>query len=283
MNNRQLEAARHAKELAAAKSMLINRVNQRIQIAKGTGFKTELAPQLIRLLGLKAYRTRELNRINDLIADSDKLSEFISVIDPLTDDVIYGGQAQQRYKAYRESGIYHKSEFEYIPAQSDIMIQNFIEEAEKAFVDDTVYQEFIAVINSLLNGDTTIVPEEMWQMLHPRSYNTAKGRPRSDASIKHSQQYFLSDVNMYNITDIESAVTRLIEMEGTEELIKRLADAGENIINLLIVAGVGYREQAAGAAQEVLKVLFPKSIRDRALPMDYLGDRVDDFNGEMLE
>ena len=283
MNNRQLEAARHAKELATAKSLLINRVNQQIQIAKGTGFKTELAPQLIRLLGLKAYRTRDLNRINDLIADSDKLSEYISVIDPLTGEVIYGGQAQARYKSYRESGIYRKSEFEYIPAQSDIMIQNFIDEAEKAFVDDTVYQEFIAVLNAFLNGDTSIVSDEMWRILHPGIYNTRKGTSRSDKSIKHSQQYFLSDVNMYNITDIESAVTRLIELEGTEELIKRLADAGEEIINELIIAGVGYREQAARAAQEVLKVLLPKSVRDRALAMDYIADNVDDFNGEMIE
>lgn len=283
MNNRQLEAARHAKELATAKSLLINRVNQLIQIAKGTGFKTELAPQLVRLLGLKAYRTRDLNRINDLITDSDKLSEYISVIDPLTDEVIYGGQAQARYKSYRESGIYRKSEFEYIPAQSDIMIQNFIDEAEKAFVDDTVYQEFIAVLNAFLNGDTSIVSDEMWRILHPGIYNTRKGTSRSDKSIKHSQQYFLSDVNMYNITDIESAVTRLIELEGTEELIKRLADAGEEIINELIIAGVGYREQAARAAQEVLKVLLPKSVRDRALAMDYIADNVDDFNGEMIE
>ena len=283
MNNRQLEAARHAKELATAKSLLINRVNQQIQIAKGTGFKTELAPQLVRLLGLKAYRTRDINRINDLIADSDKLSEYISVIDPLTDEVIYGGQAQARYKSYRESGIYRKSEFEYIPAQSDIMIQNFIDEAEKAFVDDTVYQEFIAVLNAFLNGDTSIVSDEMWRILHPGIYNTRKGTSRSDKSIKHSQQYFLSDVNMYNITDIESAVTRLIELEGTEELIKRLADAGEEIINELIIAGVGYREQAARAAQEVLKVLLPKSVRDRALAMDYIADNVDDFNGEMIE
>ena len=283
MNNRQLEAARHAKELATAKSLLIRRVNQQIQIAKGTGFKTELAPQLVRLLGLKAYRTRDINIINDLIADSDKLSEYISVIDPLTDEVIHGGQAQARYKSYRESGIYRKSEFEYIPAQSDIMIQNFIDEVEKAFVDDTVYQEFIAVLNALLNGDTSIVSDEMWRILHPGIYNTRKGTSRSDKSIKHSQQYFLSDVNMYNITDIESAVTRLIELEGTEELIKRLADAGEEIINELIIAGVGYREQAARAAQEVLKVLLPKSVRDRALAMDYIADNVDDFNGEMIE
>ena len=283
MNNKQAQAVVHKRELATAKSFLINKVNQRIQDAKGRGFKTELAPQLMRLLGLKSYRAREVNRINELISDSDKLFEYISVIDPSTGEVVSGGEAQERYKAYRESGIYHKSEFEYIPAQSDIMVQNFIEEAEKAFVDDTVYQEFIAILNALLNGDTTIVPDEMWQMLHPRIYSTAKGSSRSDKSIKHSQQYFLSDVNMYNITDIESAVTRLIELEGTEELIKRLADAGENIINLLIVAGVGYREQAAGAAQEVLKVLLPKSIRDRALSMDYLADRVDDFNGEMIE
>lgn len=283
MNNRQLEAARHAKELAIAKSMLIKRVNQQIQTAKGTGFKTELAPQLIRLLGLKAYRARELNRINDLIADSDKLSEYISVIDPLTDEVIYGGQAQARYKSYRESGIYHKSEFEYIPAQSDIMIQNFIDEAEKAFVDDKVYQEFIAVLNALLNGETSIVPDEIWQMTHPGIYTTKNGKSRSDKSIKHSQQYFMSDVNQYNITDIESAVTRLIELEGTEELIKRLADSGEDIINKLLIAAIGYIEQAARATQDVLKVLLPKSIRDRAFAMDYLADRVDDFNGEMRE
>ena len=283
MNNRQVQADVHARELAAAKSLLINKVNQQIQIAKGTGFKTELAPQLFRLLGIKAYRTRELNRINELINDSEKLSEYISVIDPSTDEVVSGGQAQERYKAYRQSGIYHKSEFEYIPAQSDIMIQNFIEEAEKAFVDDAVYQEFIAVLTKLLNGDTTIVPDEIWRMTHPGIYTTRKGNTRSDKSIKHSQKYFMSDVNQYSITDIESAVTRLIEMEGTEELIKRLADAGEEIINKLLIAAIGYLEQAAQATQEVLKVLLPKSIRDRALSMDYLADRVDDFNGEMLE
>lgn len=283
MNNRQARADAHARELATAKSLLINRVNQQIQIAKGTGFKTELAPQLIRLLGIKAYRTRELNRINELIGDSEKLSEYLSVIDPLTDEVISGGQAQERYKAYRHSGIYHKSEFEYIPEQSDIMIQNFIDEAEKAFVDDTVYQEFIAVLNALLNGDTTIVPDELWQMTHPGIYTTRKGNTRSDKSIKHSQQYFMSDVNQYSITDIESAVTRLIEMEGTEELIKRLADAGEEIINQLLIAAIGYLEQAARATQEVLKVLLPKSIRDRAMSMDFLADSVDDFNGEMRE
>lgn len=283
MNNRQVKAAVHARELATAKSLLINKVNQQIQTAKGTGFKTELAPQLVRLLGIKAYRTRDLNRINELIGDSEKLYEYISVIDPSTDEVISGGQAQERYKAYRQSGIYHKSEFEYIPAQSDIMIRNFIEEAEKAFVDDTVYQEFIAVLNALLNGDTTIVPDEIWQMTHPGIYTTRKGNSRSEKSIKHSQQYFLSDVNKYNITDIKSAVSRLIELEGTEELIKRLADAGEDIINQLLIAAVGYFEQAARATQEVLKVLLPKSIRDRALSMGYLADRVDDFNGEMSE
>ena len=64
MNNRQLEAAMHARELRSAKRELMYKANQQIQSARAQGYETELAPQLVRLLGVKSYRKRDLQAMN---------------------------------------------------------------------------------------------------------------------------------------------------------------------------------------------------------------------------
>lgn len=284
MNRRQAEAARNARELSLAKRQLINKVNQQVQQSKASGYKAELSPQLLRLIGIKQYRKRELQSINRLVSDDAKLSEYISVIDPATNELVSGGQAEERYRRYQSSGIYHAVERDELPKEADIIISNFISEAEKAFVDDTVYREFMSTLNSLLNGDFTVVPESVWREEHAGIFETrVRHGERKASSVDHSREHFVRDVNQYNLTDIESAVARLIDEEGTEEVIRRMAEAGENLIDSLWRAGIGYPSKAAKATQQILLVLLPKSVHDRAMRMDYFNDSVDDFNGEMLE
>lgn len=293
MNSRQLAAKIHARELASAKRELMYKANQQIQAARSKGYDTEIAPQLVRLLGVKSYRKRDIQMMNKLIKNSDKLSEYIAAVDPVTKDVVSGGQAFNRWIDYINSGIYKEKETDervygitdvsQIPTESEITLRNFVEETEKAFLDDTVYQQFMSTLDKLMKGDTTVADDSMWQMLHPGIFITNDGKSRSASSIQHSKEHFMRDIDKYNVHDIQSAVNRLIAAEGVDSVVRRLNDAGENIIDALIVAGIGYQEQAGSAVQAVLTVLLPDETRQRAMAMGDLPDMVDDFNNEELE
>lgn len=293
MNNRQLEAAMHARELRSAKRELMYKANQQIQAARAQGYETELAPQLVRLLGVKSYRKRDLQAMNRAIRSPEKLSEYIAVVDPNTKEVVQGGQAFERWINYINSGVYREQETDdriygisdvsQIPTEAEITINNFVSESDKAFLDDQVYNRFIDTLDKLSNGDTSVADDAMWSILHPGIFETKKGKSRSQSSIEHSKKHFINDVNRINIWDIKSAVAKLTEAEGIESVVKRLQDAGEDIINDLIIAGIGYEEQAGAAVQAILKVLLPSSVRDRALSMGDIPEMVDDFNGEMRE
>ena len=265
MNNRQLEAARHARELRSAKRELMYKANQQIKAARAQGYETELAPQLVRLLGVKSYRKRDLQAMNIAIRSHEKLSEYIAVIDPNTREVVQGGQAFERWINYINSGIYREQETDdriygisdvsQIPTEAEITINNFVSESDKAFLDDQVYNRFIDTLDKLSNGDTSVADDATWSILHPGNFVTKKGKSRSQSSIQHSKKHFINDVNRINIWDIKSAVAKLTEAEGIESVVKRLQDAGEDIINDLIIAGIGYEEQAGAAVQAILKVL----------------------------
>ena len=293
MNNRQLEAARHERELRSAKRELMYKANQQIQAARAQGYETELAPQLVRLLGVKSYRKRDLQAMNRAVRSQEILSEYIAVVDPNTKEVVQGGQAFERWINYINSGIYRQSETDdrlygisdvsQIPTEAEITLNNFISESEKAFLDDQVYNRFMDTLDKLSNGDTSVADDGLWSMLHPGIYTTKKGSERSQSSIQHSKKHFIDDVNRINLWDIKSAVSRLVESEGLESVIRRLHDAGDAIIEDLIIAGIGYQEQAGAAVQAILGVLLPSSVRDRALAMGDISEMVDDFNGEMRE
>ncbi len=293
MNNRQLEVARHARELRSAKRELMYKANQQIQAARAQGYETELAPQLVRLLGVKSYRKRDLQAMNRAASSSEKLSEYIAVVDPNTKEVVQGGQAFRRWVEYINSGIYRQAENDdrlygisdvsQIPTEAEITLNNFVAESEKAFLDDQVYNRFMDTLDKLSNGDTSVADDDLWSMLHPGIYTSKKGTERSQSSIQHSKKHFIDDVNRINLWDIKSAVSRLVESEGLESVIRRLRDAGDAIIENLIIAGIGYQEQAGAAVQAILGVLLPSSVRDRALAMGDIPEMVDDFNGEMLE
>lgn len=285
------KAIENLRNLEQAQHKLIAEINKLIQQAKKEGHITKVSPQALRLAGLREYRTRDFAKINSLLDSPELLQNNVAVINSDTGEIIRGGEALERYARYHSSGIYRASTplvstalfEEEIPSEAEITLNNFVSESEKAFLDEQVYNRFIDTLDKLSDGDTSVADDAMWSILHPGIFVTKKGKSRSQYSIQHSKKHFINDVNRINIWDIKSAVVKLTEAEGIESVVKRLQDAGEDIINDLIIAGIGYEEQAGAAVQAILTVLLPSSVRDRALAMGDIPEMVDDFNGEMRE
>lgn len=285
------KAIENLRKLEQSQHKLIAEINKLIQQAKKEGYTTKVSPQALRLAGLREYRSRDFAKINSLLDSPELLQNNVAVIDSNTGEIIRGGEALERYARYENSGIYHAkmslvstSMFgEEIPSEAERTLTNFVEETEKAFLDDTVYQQFMSTLDKLMNGDTSVADDSMWQMLHPGIFITNGGKSRSASSIQHSKEHFMRDIDKYNVHDIQSAVNRLVVADGVDSVVRRLQDAGENIIDALIVAGIGYQEQAGAAVQAVLTVLLPDETRQRAMAMGDLPDMVDDFNNEELE
>lgn len=278
MNNRQLEAARHKRELNSAKRELTAKVNQQVQSAKGRGYEPQIAPQLLRLLGIKAYRKREVQSMNRLINDFDKLSEYIAVIEPSTGELISGGQALERYSRYEQSAIYHRVKSEEIPSEAERTLTNFAESVEEAFPDDRVYQQFINYLDRAIDQDTTIADDSFWKLQHDTIDTYESGHAKTAKGVQSSKQFWMFK-NHENIQEISNALARLINLEGERAVVERLRDAGEEVVDDLVTAAIGYNESSARAVQSILNVLLPSSVRSRAMSMGDIPE-VDDFNNE---
>lgn len=278
MNKRQIQAEKHRAELLNAKNELTNKVNQQIQSARSQGYTIQVAPQLLRLLGIKSYRKREVQNMNRLIDNSDKLSEYISVINPATGELVSGGEAAERYSRYQQSTIYHVVEPTDIPREQDIVFDNFSQMAEQSFTDDSVYKNFITLLDSVYyNSQTNAIDDATWSILHPSIDKTKKGKSKSQGAIVSSKRYWMQQ-NREHIADIHNAVMRLAELEGENEVAKRLSESGELIIDEMIVAAIGYNESSSRAVQTILNVLLPSGVRKHAMSMgEFIVDEADDF------
>lgn len=276
MNNRQLEAARHARELASAKRDLMRHVNQQIQEAKGRGYETRVAPQLVRLMGVKGYRKRDIQAINRMIQDPDKLSEYVAVFEPTTGELISGGEALERYSRYEQSAIYHAAPVEEIPSEVERTLTNFVETAQEAFPDDSVYQQFVSYLDRAIDQDTTIADDSFWKLSHDTIDTYQSGHSKTANGIQSSKSYWMFK-NRDKIQEINSALVRLINLEGEQSVVERLRDAGEEIIEDVVVAAIGYNENSSRAVQSILNVLLPSSVKNRAMAMGDVADIADDF------
>lgn len=272
MNNRQLEAARHARELASAKRDLIRAVNKQIKEAKGIGYETRLAPQLLRLMGIKGYRRRDVQAINRMVRDPDKLSEYVAVFEPATGELISGGEALERYSRYVESAIYKGAPVEEIPSEAERTINNFVETIDDVIHDDGTYKAFEEIIRKAIEQDTSIADFERWCMEHP-----SMADPReSQKDILHSMVYWLY-INRDNSMEMQNATNALKNAEGEAEVARRIIASGENVLDAAITAAIGYQENSGRAIQYVLNALLPKATRDRAMSMQAVVDSSDDF------
>lgn len=276
MNNRQLEAARHVRELATAKRELMHAVNKQIQEAKGRGYETRVAPQLVRLMGIKGYRRRDIQAINRIVRDPDKLSEYVAVFEPATGELISGGEALERYSRYEQSAIYKPAPVEEIPSEAERTLTNFAETAQEAFPDDSVYQRFVNYLDRAIDQDTTIADDSFWKLSHDTIDTYQSGHSKTDRGVQSSKSYWMFK-NRDKIQEINSALVRLINLEGERSVVERLRDAGEEIIEDVIVAAIGYNESSSRAVQSILNVLLPSSIKNRAMAMGDVADIADDF------
>lgn len=272
MNNRQLEAERHKQELSSAKRELIDKVNQQVQSAKGRGYQTQIAPQLLRLVGVKSYRKREVQSMNRLINDGDKLSEYIAVIEPTTGEIISGGEALERYSRYQQSSIYHHVEYEDIPSESERTVNNFVGIIDDIIHDDGTYKAFEEIVMKAIEQDTSIADFERWCIEHPSMADPRK----SQKEIMRSMVYWLY-MNRDNSMEMQNATIALQNAEGEVEVARRIIAAGQGVLDSAITAAIGYQENSGRAIQSVLNVLLPKATRDRAMSMQEVVDTADDF------
>ena len=208
----------------------------------------------------------------------DKLSEYIAVIEPSTGVLISGGQALERYSRYEQSAIYHRVEPEEIPSEAERTLVNFAESVEDAFPDDRVYQQFISYLDRAIDQDTTIADDSFWKLQHGTIDTYESGHSKTAKGVQSSKQFWVFK-NHENIQEISNALARLINLEGERAVVERLRDAGEDVVDDLVTAAIGYNESSARAVQSILNVLLPSSVRSRAMLMGDIPE-VDDFNNE---
>ena len=264
-------------KLKAAQRKLAAEISRLMKENTNEDYRTEVTPQVLRLIGQHEYHSRDLVKINSLLGSPSLLKDHVAVIDRSTGEMVRGGKAAARHVKRIKSSGYHA------PIESEVVLSNFTTEVEDSFPDDTVYQQFMDVLTQLMNGDTSVGDGGLWESLHPGIFTTSSGKARSSKDVQRSKDYFVQDVNRSNITDIRMAVDRLIAVEGIESVVRRLQVAGEDIVNALIIAGIGYQEQSGRAVQAVLKVLLPNATKERAMAMGDVSELISDFNGEMQE
>lgn len=274
------KALENFRKFEQAQRKLIAEMNKLIQEAKKEGYSTKVAPQALRLAGLREYRARDLAKINTFLNTPELLRSNVAIIDTDTGEIVRGGEALERYARYQQSGIYHAKVpvvstalfGEEIPSEAERTVNNFAGLIDDVIHDDGTYKAFEEIIMKAIEQDTSIADFERWCIEHPSMADPRK----SQKDILRSMVYWLY-TNRYNSMEMQNATTALQSAEGETEVARRIIAAGESVLDAAITAAIGYQENSGRAIQTVLKVLLPKATRDRAMAMQEVVDTADDF------
>lgn len=234
MNARQRLAAMHARELRYAKDALMESVNWQIQSFKQKGFNAEVVPQILTLLNTQQYRLRDVQKMNRLVANPDKLKEYILASNAETGEVVSGGRAIERYNRYAVSKIKKPAK------EVDIVRENFVQAVSDQFVDETAYRAFAEQLDAFTRGDFSNVSDADW------------GGLRNE----HDRNYVIS-WNHSNVVAIRTALDRAIQRRGLLNVMKAINTAPRLMDNLTAAAVSGYKEKAGIAVSEILEILNP--------------------------
>lgn len=274
MNAKRQQAVLHARQLRQAKEQLLEQVNLRLGEAQKQGYEAQVLPQIQRLISLEKYRQRDVQKMQALIANPQRLESYIFSVDKSTGEIVSGYEAYERRQRYERSGIYKPARDE-PPKESDIMVQNVSEEMEKAFVDESASIAFRQFLTDLTNdpqgtsGDMAFMLHEKWSKLNSNELYYATGQMVTE--------------NANNLFTIRSALESLVQKEGPGEVSKRISDNWEVLQQECITATIGYKRNASMAMQTVLKIFLPSdrqpgNIRYRISDMQDLYDsQFDDF------
>lgn len=255
MNHKQQVAAMHARELRIAKDDLLIQINNYIQKVRSEGGRTEITPQLARLVNLDKYRARDVAKIQQLASSPTKLEEYIYA-ENAEGYPVSGEKAVDRYRRALESGFIRPAK------ESEIVIDNFKDTVQDMFVDMTAYNEFERKLNALVQQDINEPTEEQWMFAH----GNYLARLHNAKEIAASKQFFMWQ-NRENVRDMEHAFNTALNELGEKELARRILDAGQTILENAIYAAIGYNEQAGHSVQAVLMVFQPSATRKMAVDL----------------
>lgn len=253
MNAKQRLAAAHKRELRYAKDALTDAVNRQIQSFKKQGFNAEVTPQILTMLKTRQYRKRDVEKINSLVANPEKLKGYILASDSVTGEVVSGEQAIERYNRYATSNIRKPAK------QLEVMTDNFIDTVQDTFVDLSVLNDFLSFLSDLTSNPLSVIDESMLQALHPNWFSS---------EYRGNVNYGINSMLLTNsaeIAEMKSAVQRLISVEGEQEVARRISDNYEELQDAAIQVAIGYKDVAGSALQTVLNVFLPKSIKNYAM------------------
>ena len=215
MNHRQQVAAMHARELAKAKQQLLLKVNQYIQEVRAEGGAAEVTPQIQRLMGLDKYRLRDVQRMQQIASDPQKVQDYVYA-ENAQGIPISGEKAVERYASYASSPIYRES---VKPArQEEVMLDNTAETVAQSFVDLRAYGEFEQFLTDIVQSPTTAVDESWWQTRH---VNWDAPDYRGDRDYGKEK---MVEENRQNIYEMRAALQALVAREGVQAVAQRIND-----------------------------------------------------------
>ena len=265
MNARQQKAQMHARSLRAAKESLIQAVNRQLQSARAKGYEAEVTPQVLRLLNLEQFRQRDVQQMNRLANNPEKLKEYILAFDSETGEVVSGEAAIARYNRYATSKIAKPAK------QAEVIRENFEDTLQKAFVDTAQAEAFLTAVNQAMVGDTSVIDDNEWG---PKFIT------------EHDRQWALRDSSPI-IAMVHNAVQCSVNTVGLNEFARRVNAHPELFDQLAAVISGGHskgtndKDIAYGAAYGIVEILTgssdPMAIGDAVDAMEQAGDFAEEF------
>ena len=265
MNARQQKAQMHARTLRAAKESLMQAVNRQLQSFRAKGYEAEVTPQVLRLLSLEQFRQRDVQQMNRLANNPEKLKEYILASDSETGEVISGEAAINRYNRYATSKIAKPAK------QAEVIRENFEDTLQKAFVDTAQAEAFLTAVNQAMVGDTSVIDDNEWG----QKFIT-----------EHDRQWALRDSSPI-IAMVHNAVQRSVNTVGLNEFARRVNAHPELFDQLAAVISGGHskgtndKDIAYGAAYGIVEILTgssdPMAIGDAVDAMEQAGDFAEEF------
>lgn len=265
MNARQQKAQMHARALRAAKESLMQAVNRQLQSARAKGYEAEVTPQVLRLLNLEQFRQRDVQQMNRLANNPEKLKEYILASDSETGEVVSGEAAINRYNRYATSKIAKPAK------QAEVIRENFEDTVQKAFVDTSQAEAFLTAVDQAMAGDTSVIDDKQWG---PK-FVTERDR-------KWALQDSSSIVAM-----VHNAVQRAVNNMGLDNFARRVNAYPELFDELAAVIAGGHskgtnsKDIAYGAASKIVEILTgssdPMTIGDAVDAMEQAGDFAEEF------
>ena len=240
-------------------------VNRQLQSARAKGYEAEVTPQVLRLLNLEHFRQRDVQQMNRLANNPEKLKEYILASDSETGEVVSGEAAIVRYDRYATSKIAK-------PAKQAVVIREIFEDTlQKAFVDTAQAEAFLTAVNQAMVGDTSVIDDNEWG---PKFIT------------EHDRQWALRDSSPI-IAMVHNAVQRSVNTVGLNEFARRVNAHPELFDQLAAVISGGHskgtndKDIAYGAAYGIVEILTgssdPMTIGDAVDAMEQAGDFAEEF------